>query len=58
MKISPILFYVPNLIGYFRIALLLVCYYLYPRYYSVGLTAYVISQLLDFVDGHSARMFN
>lgn len=58
MKLSPILFYVPNIIGYIRIALILMCYYLYPKHYLIGLFAYILSQILDWADGHTARLLN
>ena len=50
--------FVPNLIGYARVALMFVAFYFItdPGMYHVTMTCYLLSQLLDAVDGHAARM--
>ncbi|XP_067940077.1 CDP-diacylglycerol--inositol 3-phosphatidyltransferase-like [Watersipora subatra] len=53
-----VLVFVPNLIGYARIILaILSCYYMPIDYVTAG-TCYVISGLLDALDGHAARYLN
>ncbi|CAF1190716.1 unnamed protein product [Rotaria magnacalcarata] len=51
------LLYIPNLIGYFRICLLVLAWHYFDDP-IVFLTFYVIQVLLDAVDGWTARYFN
>jgi len=50
--------FVPNLIGYARVALMFVAFYFMTNaeMYHVTVTCYLLSQLLDAFDGHAARM--
>ena len=50
--------FVPNLIGYARVALMFVAFYFMTNaeMYHVTVTCYLLSQLLDAVDGHAARL--
>ncbi|KAI5733832.1 hypothetical protein M8J76_016551 [Diaphorina citri] len=50
--------FVPNLIGYGRIVLALISFYFMPTHYAIACWCYVISGLLDAIDGHAARYFN
>ncbi|GCB73474.1 uncharacterized protein [Scyliorhinus torazame] len=52
-----ILLYVPNVIGYIRILLLLVCWWTF-NYPVVFFPCYVISIILDGFDGYAARKLN
>ncbi|OQS53661.1 PIS1 [Ecytonucleospora hepatopenaei] len=49
------MFYIPNIIGYFRIFLLLIGIFLSHKYFIL---CYFISVSLDFFDGKAARYFN
>ncbi|XP_012287986.1 CDP-diacylglycerol--inositol 3-phosphatidyltransferase [Orussus abietinus] len=53
-----IFLFVPNIIGYGRIILALISFYFMPRNYVIASWCYIISGLLDAVDGHAARYFN
>lgn len=53
-----IFLFVPNIIGYGRIILALISFYFMPSNYVIASSCYVISALLDAVDGHAARYFN
>ncbi|XP_077298509.1 phosphatidylinositol synthase [Arctopsyche grandis] len=53
-----IFLFVPNLIGYARIILALISFYFMPTNCVLACTCYVVSGLLDAVDGHAARYFN
>ncbi|XP_014270243.1 CDP-diacylglycerol--inositol 3-phosphatidyltransferase [Halyomorpha halys] len=53
-----IFLFIPNLIGYARIILALISFYFMPFNYIVAVSCYVISALLDAVDGHAARHYN
>jgi CDP-diacylglycerol--inositol 3-phosphatidyltransferase len=44
--------------GYARIFLALVSFYYMPTDHIIATWAYIISSLLDAVDGHAARMLN
>eukprot|EP01057_Protomagalhaensia_wolfi_P004955 Protomagalhaensia_wolfi_Nauph_80__4954@NODE_5223_length_422_cov_265_080940_g4279_i0_p1_GENE_NODE_5223_length_422_cov_265_080940_g4279_i0NODE_5223_length_422_cov_265_080940_g4279_i0_p1_ORF_typecomplete_len114_score4_54CDPOH_P_transf/PF01066_21/4_8e14_NODE_5223_length_422_cov_265_080940_g4279_i080370 len=57
-KLSPIVFYYPNLIGYVRILLSVLTVALFPLHYWGGALCYTVSQFLDAADGHVARAFN
>lgn len=50
--------YVPNIIGYFRIALLVGCGFSAFSHPITTYMCYLTSQLLDFVDGVVARKLN
>lgn len=50
--------FVPNLIGYARIILALIAFWCMSTNYVAAGWCYVISALLDAVDGHAARAFN
>lgn len=53
------LFYVPNIIDYVRIVLLLVSYYaMYCKHAFYAMTLYGISMVLDHFDGYFARLLN
>lgn len=45
-------------VGYTRIVLALVSFYYMPTDHVIATWAYIISSLLDAVDGHAARMLN
>lgn len=50
--------FVPNLIGYARIVLMLVAFYYMTNEntYQFTVVCYLLSQLLDAFDGHAARL--
>ncbi|XP_058128971.1 CDP-diacylglycerol--inositol 3-phosphatidyltransferase isoform X2 [Anopheles ziemanni] len=50
--------FVPNIIGYARIVLAIVSFYYMPTDYVIASWCYIISVLLDALDGHAARHFN
>ncbi|XP_074513132.1 CDP-diacylglycerol--inositol 3-phosphatidyltransferase-like [Sebastes fasciatus] len=58
MAQENIFFFVPNLIGYARIVLALLSFYLMPCCPWPAILCYLLSFLLDFFDGHAARAFN
>ena len=58
MSSWPVLLYVPNLIGYTRILLLIVCYFIKDQDYLVFAAIYFVSFVLDFFDGFFARLCN
>jgi len=53
-----IFLFVPNIIGYGRIALALISYYYMPTDYGKAAVCYLVSGLLDAFDGQAARVFN
>ncbi|CAD6239018.1 GSCOCG00008605001-RA-CDS [Cotesia congregata] len=53
-----IFLFVPNLIGFARVILAVISFYFMPTNYVIAIWCYVISALLDAVDGHAARYFN
>ena len=55
IMVSPVYFYVPNLIGYVRVVLAFVGYGAALTDYRVTVVAYLLSQLLDAADGYAAR---
>lgn len=58
-KIGTGYFFSPVFItGYSRIVLAVISFYFMPTNYIVASTCYVISVLLDALDGHAARAFN
>ncbi|XP_026481312.1 CDP-diacylglycerol--inositol 3-phosphatidyltransferase-like [Ctenocephalides felis] len=58
MDTENIFLFVPNLIGYGRVILAIISFYFMPTNYVVACGCYIISGLLDAVDGHAARYFN
>jgi len=50
--------FVPNIIGYVRIVLMIIAFYFMTNadHYLLTVTCYMLSQLLDAFDGHAARM--
>jgi len=50
--------FVPNLIGFARIILSLISFYLMPFDYIKATVCYVLSALLDAIDGYAARALN
>ena len=46
------------ILGYARIVLAIVSFYYMPRDYVIATWCYVISGLLDALDGHAARLLN
>ncbi|XP_054282258.1 CDP-diacylglycerol--inositol 3-phosphatidyltransferase-like isoform X2 [Macrosteles quadrilineatus] len=50
-----IFLFVPNLIGYARVVLAIISFYYMATDWSVAVVCYVISGLLDALDGHAAR---
>ncbi|KAL0818185.1 hypothetical protein ABMA28_008696 [Loxostege sticticalis] len=53
-----IFLFVPNIIGFARVILLIISLYYMPTHCVVACTCYVTSALLDAFDGHAARYFN
>lgn len=53
-----IFLFAPNIIGFARVILALISFYFMPTNYIIAIWCYVISALLDAVDGHAARYFN
>uniref|UniRef100_A0A8C2YWH1 CDP-diacylglycerol--inositol 3-phosphatidyltransferase n=1 Tax=Cyclopterus lumpus TaxID=8103 RepID=A0A8C2YWH1_CYCLU len=58
MAEENIFFFVPNLIGYGRIALALLAFALMPCCPWTAVFCYLLSALLDAFDGHAARALN
>jgi len=55
-KTENVFMFVPNLIGYARIGLALLSFLFMPSHYVLAAWCYILSGLLDAVDGHAARM--
>jgi CDP-diacylglycerol--inositol 3-phosphatidyltransferase len=53
-----IFLFVPNLIGYGRIALAIVAMWFMPTNHVIAAWCYILSGLLDAFDGHAARALN
>jgi len=55
---TNVFLFVPNLIGYARVILMFVAFYFMtnPAMYQITVACYLLSQLLDAVDGHAARL--
>lgn len=51
-------FFIPNLIGYSRVALLIAAFYVALDSHTLFFIFYALSQLLDALDGHAARAFD
>ncbi|KAL2078804.1 hypothetical protein ACEWY4_026489 [Coilia grayii] len=58
MAEENIFLFVPNLIGYARIVLALLSFYLMPCCPAPAVFCYLLSALLDAFDGHAARALN
>ncbi|CAL8107121.1 unnamed protein product [Calicophoron daubneyi] len=58
MSSNCIFLFVPNIIGYLRIILLLYSCWTMPKSCTASVLAYAISGLLDALDGHAARRLN
>lgn len=58
IETENIFLFVPNIIGYGRVILALISFYFMPSNYIIASSCYIISALLDAVDGHAARYFN
>lgn len=58
MSESSVFLFVPNIIGYVRILLALLSFYYMPFDYVRAFCYYLLSQLLDALDGHAARYLN
>ncbi|CAO1423250.1 unnamed protein product [Diamesa hyperborea] len=58
LETENIFYFIPNLIGYARIILAIVSFYFMPTNYIISSWCYIISVLLDALDGHAARHFN
>ncbi|XP_035471870.1 CDP-diacylglycerol--inositol 3-phosphatidyltransferase [Scophthalmus maximus] len=58
MEQENIFYFVPNLIGYARVALALLSFYLLPCCPWPAVFCYLLSALLDAFDGHAARALN
>ncbi|KAL4711891.1 hypothetical protein ACJJTC_006060 [Scirpophaga incertulas] len=60
MSESPenVFVFVPNIIGFARVFLLIVSLYFMPTHCILSCTCYITSALLDAFDGHAARYFN
>lgn len=58
IETNNVYLFIPNIIGYARIVLAIVSFYFMPTNYVVSSWCYIISVLLDALDGHAARKFN
>lgn len=54
---NPVYYYIPNLIGYVRIVLLIVSIYFLDSSPEIALPAYFLSSFFDCLDGYAARVF-
>ena len=57
-KTDNVFLYIPNIIGYFRVALCGVSLYYLPTEPMIAMFFYIVSCLLDAVDGNAARYFD
>ncbi|KAL5274921.1 CDIPT family protein [Megaselia abdita] len=57
-NLENIFLFIPNLIGYGRIALAIISFWFMSTNYIISGWCYAISALLDAIDGHAARHFN
>ncbi|KAK7681032.1 hypothetical protein QCA50_015869 [Cerrena zonata] len=55
---QEVMFYIPNLIGYLRVATAIISFVLMPKHPIWTLIFYGISGFLDAFDGYAARKFN
>ncbi|GAB1861537.1 CDP-diacylglycerol--inositol 3-phosphatidyltransferase [Camponotus japonicus] len=53
-----IFLFVPNIIGFGRVILALISFYFMPTNYIIATWCYIVSALLDAIDGHAARYYN
>jgi len=56
--VSRVYFFIPNIIGYLRVALAVAAFVSSFSNHYVFFVCYAISEILDAVDGHAARYFN
>jgi CDP-diacylglycerol--inositol 3-phosphatidyltransferase len=57
-KTENVFLFVPNIIGYVRIFLALVSFWYMPTSWFMAAFCYIVSGLLDALDGHAARLLN
>mmetsp|Transcript_7832 Transcript_7832/g.11824 ORF Transcript_7832/g.11824 Transcript_7832/m.11824 type:complete len:222 (+) Transcript_7832:49-714(+) len=59
-SISPyrVFFYYPNIIGYLRIILVMICYYLAKSNWQISSIFYTVAFAGDLMDGYVARKYN
>ncbi|XP_018359277.1 PREDICTED: CDP-diacylglycerol--inositol 3-phosphatidyltransferase [Trachymyrmex cornetzi] len=57
-KTENIFLFVPNIIGFGRVILALISFYFMSTNYVIASWCYVVSSLLDAIDGHAARYYN
>eukprot|EP01088_Endostelium_zonatum_P014962 TRINITY_DN347_c0_g2_i1.p1 TRINITY_DN347_c0_g2~~TRINITY_DN347_c0_g2_i1.p1 ORF type:complete len:227 (-),score=33.97 TRINITY_DN347_c0_g2_i1:239-919(-) len=55
--VSPVYFYIPNIIGYLRVLLLVAAFYVAESSYVLFFFYYLLSVVLDCVDGYAARAY-
>lgn len=53
----PVVWFIPNLVGYLRILLLIGCYFYKDHQFEKFAVLYFVSFVLDYFDGLFARMF-
>jgi len=58
LSTEKVYLFVPNLIGYLRIILVLISFYYMPTNYVACGISYMLSVGLDMVDGYAARLLN
>ncbi|CRK91541.1 CLUMA_CG005200, isoform A [Clunio marinus] len=58
LETENVYLFIPNLIGYARIILAVISFYFMPTNYVISSWCYIISVLLDALDGHAARKYN
>lgn len=57
MTVDNVFLFIPNIIGYARVILMLVAFYFMPTCHILAGSCYLLSQFLDALDGHAARMY-
>ena len=55
---NKIYFYVPNLIGYVRLVLMIYSFFIYRKNFTKFFIVYFLGFALDDLDGRLARLFN
>mmetsp|Transcript_29781 Transcript_29781/g.41135 ORF Transcript_29781/g.41135 Transcript_29781/m.41135 type:complete len:212 (+) Transcript_29781:121-756(+) len=58
MAKTSVYFYVPNIIGYMRIVLAIIAFYVITENYTLFFFLYGLSAALDMADGYAARYFD
>lgn len=58
VTVQDVMFYIPNLIGYFRVLTALISFWLMQNHQILTLIFYGISGFLDAFDGYAARKYN